>query len=139
MLPVERYASLIQRTPTPPPQPVDEDEVSPAGLEEPRRECAERDVNPSRGAGSVRAELVGRSWSSLTRKPPLFLMRSPSGDDGYGTPSLRKEIPSRQPNAVNRIRRDPPPRNKVTFIKVSDPIVPMRWESHSPAGNGEAT
>jgi len=34
MLPVERYASLIDRTPTSPPQPMHESKVAPADLEE---------------------------------------------------------------------------------------------------------
>jgi len=34
VLPVERYAPLIDPSPTSPPQPIDEREVSPASLEE---------------------------------------------------------------------------------------------------------
>jgi len=75
------------------------------------------------------AELVGSSRSSLTRKAPLFFTGPPTRDDGYGASSLRKEIASRQPNAVNRIRRNPPPRHEVTLIEISDSVMAVASES----------
>lgn len=116
VLPIERYATLIDSTTATPPQPMHQSQAPPRGLEEPRRACADRDVNPSCGATSVRTEVVPGSGSSRTRKPPLLGSRPPPRDDPDRRARLCHEIDSSGLSAKNSIRTNTPTISEVTGV-----------------------
>ncbi len=68
------------------------------------------------------ADIVGRGRSSLTRKPPLFCLRTPPRYEPYVGAGFLPEIFGSRLDAPERVDRNTPPVGQITNIDTNDDL-----------------